>query len=455
MNYDDIVENLIVSRVDVGKHTEDLRKLEALKAFLKTIPSEKGKKYALSKFLNETPGYEFNELKASNPNLDEDYWSLKHQDDYIPPDVQKALEKANKENAENFWNWDSDEHWSKQPVDQLKRRAKDAGYAEDPTNEDGEHPPVNFASYLDKVREIQTDRDKRKESEKYGYNVWGSLFAPRTVEAVQRGEDPELKTVGLDAAENALYLLNPVGRAVRAGLQGVKAGSKLYNFGKPIAAIADVASNPLAMELADSAAYGEQDNTDRKDFRLSDALLGTGINFGMNKFVPMLFRNRDKVFGPVNKSKAQIEAEKAAEDAMELSKSKLNSIKEYTLDELRRQRIRDTYPTVENKREAVKFIESELAKGPKPGETQTTFKERIKSDMTSLGLIGDYASNKIGDVISEDPKLSRRLISGAARGIPLVPQIVGDLVSDYYKLKDKNVEQDKINQAIKLLGKEK
>ena len=64
-------------------------------------------------------------------------------------------------------------------------------------------------------------------------------------------------------------------------------------------------------------------------------------------------------------------------------------------------------------------------------------------------------SNKGGDAILEDPKLSRRLISGAARGIPVMPQIVGDLVSDYYKLKDKNVEQDKINQAIKLLGKEK
>lgn len=426
--------------LELDLNDERQKTLKLMDKVLKNIPTDKGKKYALSRFLNDKR-WGFDNIE-NFPNVNSDYWSLKHQDDYTPPDVEKTLEKANKENAENFWNWDSDEHWTKRGIDELKRQADRAGYGD------------NLPSYLDKVREVQTDRDKRKESEKYGYNVWGSLFAPRTVEAVQRGEDPELKTIGLDAAENALYLLNPMGRAVRAGLQGVKAGSKLYKFGGPIATIADVASNPLAMELADAASYGEQDNTDRKDFRISDFLLGTGINAGMNKFVPMLFKNKDKLFSPVNKSKAQLEAEKVAEETIETSKSKLNNIKEYTLDELRRQRIRDKYPTIDDKREAIEYIESELAKGPKPGETQTTFKERIKSDMNSLGLITDYASNKTGDIISEDPKLSKRLITGVARGIPLVPQIIGDLVSDYYKLKEKNVEQDKINRAIKLLGKE-
>lgn len=427
--------------LELDMNDERQKALKLMDKVLKGIPTDKGKKYALSKFLNDKR-WGFDNIE-NFPNVNSDYWSLKHQEDYTPPDIQKTLEKRNKEQAENFWNWDSDEHWTKKGIGELKRQANDAGYGD------------NLPGYLDKVRELQTDKDRHKSTERFGYNTWGSIFAPRTVEAIQRGEDPTGKDIGLDATENALYLLNPMGRAVRAGLQGVKAGNKLYNFGNLIAGAADIATNPLVMETLDSKAYGEQDNTDRKDFRLSDALLGTGINFAMNKFVPMLFRNKDKIFGPVNKSKAQIEAEKAAEKTMEFPKSKLNTIKEYTLDELRRQRIRDTYPTVENKREAVKFIESELAKGPKPGETQTTFKERIKSDMTSLGLIGDYASNKTGDIISEDPKLSRRLISGAARGFPFVPQIVGDLVSDYYKLKDKNVEQDKINQAIKLLGKEK
>ena len=445
MSIDEFVSNLEFDTVEELGQKDKARQFDALRAVLKNIPTEKGKKYALSKFLNDYD-FKLEDYKTVDKDIDEDYWSLKHQDDYTPPDVEKTLEKANKENAENFWNWESDKHWSKRGIDELKRQADRAGYGD------------NLPGYLDKVREVQTDRDRHRESEKYGYNVWSSLFAPRTVEAVQRGEDPELKTIGLDAAENALYLLNPMGRAVRAGLQGAKAGSKLYKLGNPIATVADIASNPLVMELADAAAYGEQDNTERKEFKGSDVLLGTGINAGMNKFVPMLLRNKDKLLGPVNKSKAQLEAENAAEATLEMPKSKLNTIKEYTLDELRRQRIRDTYPTVENKREAVKYIESELAKGPNPGETQTTFKERIKSDMTSLGLIGDYASNKTGDIISEDPKLSRRLIIGAARGIPVMPQIVGDLVSDYYKLKDKNVEQKKIDRdinALKLLGKEK
>ena len=343
MSIDEFVSNLEFDTVEELGQKDKARQFDALRAVLKNIPTEKGKKYALSKFLNDYD-FKLEDYKTVDKDIDEDYWSLKHQDDYTPPDVEKTLEKANKENAENFWNWESDKHWSKRGIDELKRQADRAGYGD------------NLPGYLDKVREVQTDRDRHRESEKYGYNVWGSLFAPRTVEAVQRGEDPELKTIGLDAAENALYLLNPMGRAVRAGLQVAKAGSKLYKLGNPIATVADIASNPLVMELADAAAYGEQDNTERKEFKGSDVLLGTGINAGMNKFVPMLLRNKDKSLGPVNKSKAQLEAEKAAEATLEMPKSKLNTIKEYTLDELRRQRIRDTYPTVENKREAVKYI---------------------------------------------------------------------------------------------------
>lgn len=445
MNYDDIVENLIVSRVDVGHHTEDLRKLEALKAFLNTIPSEKGKKYALSKFLNETPGYDYNELKASNPNLDEDYWSLKHQTDYTPPDVEKTIEKRNKEQAENFWNWDSDEHWTKKNIDELKRQAKDAGYDD-------------FAGYLDKVREVQTNKDREK---LYDENAMPGtkLLLPRMTEAVLRGEDPSKRDIGLDFTENALYLLNPAGRLTRAGLQGAKAGKYLGR----VADVADVLANPLMMETADALAYGNEDNTDRKNFSIGDVAIGTGINAGMNKLMPILFKNRDKLIAPVSKSKAQIKAEQEAKLATEEANKVLEDgtsreanerMKDLVQDELRRQDIREAFASAEDKRIALQELREQLSKNKVVEPRKTKYSERLLGDLDKLAAL-DYLSNKTGDKLSEDPKLTKQLLTRSVRGVPFIPNIVSDLASDYYNRKEKNVEQEKINQAIKLLGRRK
>lgn len=431
-----------------GKLPRDKKsKIDALEATLNNISTAAGRKYAISKVLNEDDDF-------SNPDdfpkLNVDLWSLKNQEDYTPPDVEKTIEKRNKEQAENFWNWDSDEHWTKKNVKELKRQAKDAGYAD-------------FAGYLDKVRELQTNKDRQEASEKYGYNVWGSLFAPRTVEAIQRGEDPSTGDIGLDATENALYLLNPMGRAVRAWLQGVKAGNKLYKSGNLIASVADVASNPLVMELADAATYGDKDNTERKDFSIGDVTIGTGINAGMNKFVPMLWRNKDKLISTVPKSKAQIKAEQEAKLATEEANKVLEdggsrearkTMKDLVQDELRRQDIREAFASAEDKRIALQELKEQLSKNKVVEPRKTKFSERLLGDLDNMAA-RDYASNKTGDIISEDPKLSKRVIRGAARDIPFVPQIVSDFVSDYYNRKEKNEEQEKINQALKLLGRRK
>ena len=428
--------------------------VELMEKFINRIPTEAGKKYALSKLLND-PKYGMTDPTSfKNQNFINDIkdaWSLKYQDDYTPPDIEKTLSKANKEQAENFWNWDSDEHWTKRGTDELKRQADRAGYGD------------NLAGYLDKVREVQTNKDKHKASERFGYNYWGSVFAPRTVEAVQRGEDPSTGDIALDATENAMYLLNPVGRVTRAGLQGVKAGSKLYKYGKSIAGVADVLSNPLIMETADANTYGDEDNTDRKNFNTADVLIGTGINAGMNKLVPMLWRNKDKIVGPVQKSKAQLNAEEEARKATEEANKTLKdgtSRKEneryldYLQDELRRQDVNKAYPRVSQKRKEIQAVKDLLAENKVVEPRETKFMERLKGDLDGSAAV-DYLSNKTGDKLSEDPKLTKQLLTRTVRGVPLIPSIVSDLASDYYNRKDKNVEQDKINQAIKLLGRRK
>lgn len=449
MNYDEVVEDLIAARVDAGGHKEDERKLEALKAFLNTIPSEKGKKYALSKFLNETPGYDYKELKASNPNLDEDYWSLKHQSDYTPPDIQKALEKANKEQAENFWNWDSDEHWSKQPVDQLKRRAKDAGYAEDPSNEDGKHPPVNFSSYLDKVREIQTMKDREKLYDE-GALPGTKIIAPRATERFMRGEDWKGKDVFLDWLENSLYALNPGGRA--AGL--IAQSKNVPKYLKWASKVGDVALNPAVMEAADAAAY---DEGDRANFNGADVLLGSLINGGMNKIAPSVLKKLDlnpKEYTPVAKQLETRASEKARNTITQQKAKATKESKDVVDAMLTAQRNGEDLSPFLNKLQELKSVWDQV----KP---KREFRDRTAKDL--LGAIRDgatydaipFVSNKFGDAMSEDPRRTKQIVTRTVRGVPLVPQFMGELVDSYYENKDKNLEQNKINKEINKLKKEK
>lgn len=447
MNIDEFVSNLEFDTVEELGQKDKAKQFDALRAVLKNIPTEKGKKYALSKFLNDY-GYNLDDYKTIDKNIDEDYWSLKHQEDYTPPDVEKTIEKRNKEQAENFWNWDSDEHWTKKNVDELKRQAKDAGYDD-------------FAGYLDKVREVQTNKDREK---LYDENAMPGtkLFLPRMTEAVLRGEDPSKRDIGLDFTENALYLLNPAGRLTRAGLQGVKAGKYLGR----VADVADVLANPLTMETADALAYGDEDNTDRKNFSIGDVAIGTGINAGMNKLMPFLIKNRDKLIAPISKSKAQIKAEQEAKLASEEANKVLEDgtsreanerMKDIVQDELRRQDIRDAFASAEDKRELLQQIKEQLTKKKVSEPRITKFSERLLGDLDKMAAL-DYMSNKTGDRLSEDPKLTKQLLTRSVRGVPLIPNIVSDLASDYYNRKEKNVEQEKINRdinALKLLGRRK
>ena len=257
--------------------------ITAMKSVLENISTVAGRKYALSKLLNN-PSYGFDKDLYTKDSKYADAWSLKNQSDYTPPDIQKTLEKRNKEQAENFWNWDSDEHWTKKGIGELKRQANDAGY--------GDNLPV----YLDKVREIQTMKDREKLYDE-GALPGTKIIAPRATERFMRGEDWKGKDVFLDWLENSLYALNPGGRA--AGL--ISQSTKVPKYLKWASKVGDVALNPAVMEAADAAAY---DEGDRANFNGADVLLGSLINGGMNKIAPSVLKKLDlepKAYTPVPK----------------------------------------------------------------------------------------------------------------------------------------------------------
>lgn len=407
--------------LELDLNDERQKTLKLMDKVLKGIPTDKGKKYALSRFLNDKR-WGFDNIE-NFPNVNSDYWSLKHQEDYTPPDIQKTLEKRNKEEAENFWNWDSDEHWTKKGIGELKRQANDAGYGN------------NLPGYLDKVRDIQTDRDREKVYDE-GAMPGTKYLYPRATEALLRGDDIKPSDVGLDAVEQALYTFNPGGRAAALLAGGARAG-KAAKVG---AYLADIATNPLIMETLDAANYDDPNNA-RSEFNKADVALGAGINAGVGRIMNKLNLNRG--------NRNYINSEEYNTDMKAIDDLK----NEYKLFEQYGDRFGMDYYN----RKTLDKLGEVVNKMKKP-TLKSNFTDKYLRSLLLKDAANDAASlisNKTGDAISEDPKLSRRLISGAARGIPLVPQIVGDLVSDYYKLKDKNVEQDKINRAIKLLGKEK
>ena len=106
--------------------------------------------------------------------------------------------------------------------------------------------------------------------EAFAKNAGGAIlhvFGPRQQEAIERGEEPTIKDIGLDAAQAALYAV-PYGQAAKfVSNPAVKTG---------ISALLANAGAPLATEALDYATY-DNDNP-RGQFSVGDVLSGTGVN---------------------------------------------------------------------------------------------------------------------------------------------------------------------------------
>lgn len=400
--------------------------ITTLKSVIKNIPTTAGRKYALSKILNDSK-FGFDKDFYINDSKYADSWSIKNQEDYKAPDVVKAEEKRDKE---EFFDWDSPNHWSKKSTKDLERRARDAGYAD-------------RGSYMKAVGDAQVQKDR----EKLFDDVPGYItrFAyPRATEAVMRGDDIQPKDIGLDLTEQVLYTVNPGGRIAQATKLGEKAGV----LGKIAAVGADIASNPIILETADDIAYDDPNNA-RSEFNPADVAIGAGINAGMNKVVDS--RIAKQLFGELQApqkvpKQLQTEVSQKARKAVASEKAKAT---------------RDTKTVVSDMLDAIgkgEDISQYVAKlrelkmiSDKPNPTREFRDRTIKDYMPQVKNAIKYetvplVSNKAGDLISEDPKMTRSLVSRVVRTPGL--NLAGPLIDAYYESKEAESEKDKLNKML-------
>ena len=404
--------------------------VELMEQVVNKIPTEAGRKYALSKLLND-PKYGITDpstLKNQKYINDiQDAWSVKHQEDYKAPDVVKAEEKRDKE---SFFDWNSPNHWSKKSTKDLERRARDAGYADRGT-------------YLKAVGDAQVQKDREKLFDDVPGFITRVAY-PRVTEAIMRGEDWKAKDLGLDLTEQVLYTVNPGGRIAQATKLSEKAGA----LGKIGAVAADIASNPLILETADDIAYDDPNNA-RSKFNGADVAIGAGINAGMNKVVDSKIAK--KLIGelkapePVPKQ-IETEVSKKIRNAAKAEKAQATRERNKVVDNLLESidKNEDLTSHIQRLRELQLINNKETPKSVMRDRTIKDFVPEVKNAFKyeSVPLV----SNKAGDLISEDPKMTRGLISRVVRSPGL--NLAGPLVDAYYASKDKESEKDKLNKML-------
>lgn len=417
----------VFDKIKLSMDLDDPRRqnVEMMERVVSRIPTIAGQKYALSKLLND-PKYGMTDpstFKYQHYAKDiEDAWSVKHQEDYKAPDVVKAEEKRDKE---SFYDWDSPNHWSKKSTKDLERRAIDAGYP-------------NIGTYLKAVGDAQVQIDR----EKLFNDVPGTIAKiayPRSYEAVMRGEDIQAKDLGLDIGEQALYAVNPGGRIAQAA----KLGNRMGKVGKLVTTVADIASNPAIMEAADAVAYDDPNNA-RSEFNPADVAMGAGINAGMNiiakrltgglvapKPVPKQLQTEVSV-----KARRAVAAEKAK--ATRDSKTVVN-------DMLRASKNGEDIAPYLQKLQEIQSVQNM----PNPTKefrdrTIKDFVPEVKNAIAYESL--PFVSNKAGDLISEDPRMAKRVVSRAVR-LPGL-NLAGPLVDAYYEAKENESEKKKLNREL-------
>lgn len=273
---------------DTGKRTwvndKVKEEYDYLEKALKNVDDEGSRKYIISKRLSMVPEFSHSNL----PMLDE-YRDLKWQQDFKSP-TWDNIDKI----EPGFFDPKSPNYFRNIPKETLALYQQKMGI--DDAN-----------SFWNKASEEEVKRTRHKiahgEDEggwfesptAFAHNLGGAtltLFSPRVQEAIERGEDPTLKDYTIDAAENAAYTYMPIGKAVRP-------------FGKAASLLGTNVGNPLAMELIDAAAYGDESNSDRKDFSTGDVAVGSLINLGMGA-VGNRFKGGEKYFTQPGKIKINI-----------------------------------------------------------------------------------------------------------------------------------------------------
>lgn len=424
-------ESLLQAMVDSGYDKDAF----ALKGLLQNIPDKAGRRYIISRSLNRNP--ELAKLKDHDyfANVNKDFWDVSNQENYTPPDVTKAKE-------EGFYDEESPYHWTKRTPSELQQIAEKYGYE-------------TLKGFMNDVGNEQTKQNREGMFKGVGGTALELLY-PRMSEAVKRGDDIDVADVVGDEAEQFLYALNPVGRSVESGLAlATKNGGKLARgAGEVGSVIANNASNPFIMEMFDAAANGGR-NTPRANFNIADALMGTGINFGMGEVSKRLLRRM-----------ANGEAKVNARDLKEIE----------TLESMENKwKQKDISMKIEDNNKEIANMQNELdkrwAKGFKddelmnmiwnlkqensnlesliqPAETKT----KLVNNKNSKHLLPydfiDFVSNKTGDAVSENPQYTKKVLRGAARGLPLAGPAISNLADLYYYSKKKDNRRKELDELL-------
>lgn len=425
--------------LDAMQHSGFHKDAQALESALKLIPDENGRKYLISKVLNSSDDLAKFRDNTFHKKLNKDFWNVSNQENYTPPDVAKIK-------AEGFYDEESPYHWTKRTPSELQQIAENQGYE-------------SFNGFMEDVAKEQT-KQNREEPFKGSGGTALELLYPRMSEAVKRGDDIDVADVVGDEAEQFLYALNPVGRSVESGLAlATKNGGKLARgAGEVGSVIANNASNPFIMEMFDAAANGGR-NTPRANFNLADALMGTGINLGMGEV-------SKRVAGKLARGEAKVNARDLKE--IETLESMENKWKQKDIsrridennkeianmqDELNKRwakgfKTDDLYSMILDLRQENNKLESLL----QPAETQTKLvrNENLKQILPYDFL--DFATNKTGDAVSENPQYTKRVLRSAIRGVPMVGPAISNLADLYYESKNKENRREELE---KLLGSQR
>ena len=455
------IERQYTHSVDTGKKDENglplyqtvwnndrvKQEYEDLKKLLEMSDSKEARRYIISKRLANTEDFSRHNLKG----LD-DYRGLKNKKEFKAPsfddiDKEGVYKGFFDKNSPNYHETFSDEE-----LDEIREAM---GLAD-------------MKALRDRIAEEQTKRDRYAVAHgedlggwfdspaAFGNNLFGlglTMFAPRTQEAIERGEDPSAKDVVLDLGEDAFYVMNPSEKAMVFGAKAAPKAMELLGKSKTIERLGKGMIEPFTMEAADALVYGDENPRGR--FNPADVGIGTIVNAAMGKMTDGFTAKAPKKPGLRIKNEGEVKPYIDDIQAIRPEIEKLDNEIE------KRKRLGEPYDDLEKAKNVLgEKIDRLLENMPDPGKLlePTRMDKARYTIMNQLYKkapgVGNFVSNRTGDYLSENPKNTKRMakgLLGVAR--PVVGQQVNDLIDSWYINKDSETEREKLDKKTKdLLG---
>lgn len=448
-----------------------------LKELLTAVDDENSRKYIISKRLGKVPEFSH----SSIPSLDE-YRDLKWQEDFKAP-TWDNIEKL----EPGFFDPNSPNYFRKMNKEELGRYQKKMGI-EDAKGFEERAGQEELKRTRYKIAHGEDLGGWFDSPTSFAHNLGGatmSLLAPRSQEAIERGEDPTIGDIALDAIENAAYTYNPGSKIISPALALKNDGAKLATW------LLGNGFNPALMEGLDASVYNLEDrDTDRKDFSVSDVGIGTLVNAGMAGFgkrvpgskkifeepkneivtvagkqfevTPSVAKKLDEAgIGQINtKYNAYAKGKpKISRTTMDI-KGETKGLDKEGLEALREQewkKFKKEYPdAAKNLEMQDKFWEDVYKKGTKKqqkraeellGKTNTYMNQLNLGGYKEAPLgVGSFVSNKTGDLLSENPAARNYVIRQGLRGTGVPGRLV-------YPLLDYSTDLSEKEKLEELLGR--